>query len=726
MDVFMETSLLTHSESADPSMARLRIDAGNRADYRVEPKLFGKFCEHLGRNIYHGMDAGVLVNPTFGHWPFSAGTHHPDGGAIAEQDEDRILARIQAYCDRYELPAPRRHWEAYFDAIAFGWLPYDDTGDTVWSPDTGPNADRVQRVTLRESGRNGVVQFGYLPLHRTRTYEFRVRIRSPDGGTCRLSIHTVDGDADDQSARIGDVVASESIALRNDWTLTEGELAIPAEAPIGSDDLAAVSVTAEGPVDLIVDRVLLYPDDHVNRADSEVIELLSDAELPILRWPGGNFVSGYRWRDGVGPVRERPTTDNPAWDGVEPNLFGTQEFMAFCEEIGAEPMICVNAGDGTPEEAARWVEYCNGSTDTRMGQLRAEHGHPRPYDVTYWEIGNELFGTWQTHWTTPAGNADRYRRFREAMLDVDPSIEVSAVGNRNSPDDAWNDRLIETAGDELETITDHVLAGGTVDSGTDPNELFEAFMSYSRQLNEEYANLRKRMRAAGIDAPKLAITELQLFAHFETNREIATHGSKLSPETMPTPKTISEALYFATVVNECIRLGQFVDLLTHTATVNHGGGLQKHRGHTWANPVHYGRKLVQSLAGGRPVHVDLECTTIETNRSFGDIEAVEGVPTIDALAAVTEDERDLVVVLVNRTSGREPIETTLTVEGVDVGTDATMTRLAADGMDVKNTYEEPERVVPESHDFTMDGGGCELTLEPYSLVRLRVPIEASA
>ena len=119
----------------------------------------------------------------------------------------------------------------------------------------------------------------------------------------------------------------------------------------------------------MVDRVLVYPDDHIDHADPEVVNHLRRSGLPLLRWPGGNFASGYDWRDGVGTVDERPVRPNPVWDGLEYNLFGTDEFMRFCENVGCEPSLCVNAGDGTPEEAAAWVEYCNGSTETPLGAL---------------------------------------------------------------------------------------------------------------------------------------------------------------------------------------------------------------------------------------------------------------------------------------------------------------------------------------------------------------------
>ena len=177
------------------------------------------------------------------------------------------------------------------------------------------------------------------------------------------------------------------------------------------------SIVAATAANVVLDRVLLYPSDHVHGADRDVVRLLKEARLPLLRWPGGNFTSGYHWRDGIGPVDSRPTTLNPVWHGIfEPNLFGTDEFLTFCRDVGCEPMICVNAGNGTAAGAAAWVEYCNGGPETPMGKLRAANGHPEPYGVRIWEIGNEIYGHWHVGWTTPAGNVDRYGRFMDELL----------------------------------------------------------------------------------------------------------------------------------------------------------------------------------------------------------------------------------------------------------------------------------------------------------------------
>jgi alpha-N-arabinofuranosidase len=447
----MSEELFGHAPRDDDSTATVTVDPFRRADHEVPPELFAKFAEHLGWNVYHGMDAQLLFNPTFGEWPFPAGcANSPDGGQRWETDPETVQEQIEEFAAIQDLPESEPLAEFYESGGAFWW---HSRGDVAVSPDTGPTGDRAQRIEVGGAAENdsesavngassngaGIQQWVYLPLQRTDGYELELRARAASETTLTVALKTTASDSSPDER-----VASAEIDVSTDWTTAEATLSVPDDVDAGDDDLFVAAVTAAEPANLVLDRVLLYPDDHVNRADPDVIEYLRESDLPLLRWPGGNFVSGYDWTDGVGPVGERPTKPNPAWGGLEYNLFGTAEFIEFCEAVGCEPMLCVNAGDGTPEEAARWVEYCNGDPEeTEMGALRAEHGYEEPFDVTYWEVGNELYGQWQVRWTTPDGYADRYERFREAMLEADPSIQLTACGCRQARP---QDRNVGTSG----------------------------------------------------------------------------------------------------------------------------------------------------------------------------------------------------------------------------------------------------------------------------------------
>ena len=134
---------------------------------------------------------------------------------------------------------------------------------------------------------------------------------------------------------------------------------------------------------------------------TDVLDALRRLKMPNIRYPGGNFVSGYRWRDGVGPKEDRPARMELAWHADEPNTFGTDEFIGFCRKLGTEPYLAVNCGDGDMREARDWLEYCNGAQNTALANLRRKNGYDAPHNVKYWGIGNEVDGPWQIGFKTP-------------------------------------------------------------------------------------------------------------------------------------------------------------------------------------------------------------------------------------------------------------------------------------------------------------------------------------
>jgi alpha-N-arabinofuranosidase len=182
---------------------------------------------------------------------------------------------------------------------------------------------------------------------------------------------------------------------------------------------------------------------------TDVIEALRELRIPIVRWPGGCFVSAYHWKDGIGPDRE-PTFDK-AWNVEEPNTFGTDEFVAWCEAIGAEPYICTNAGTGTAEEMSDWVEYCNGTLG-RWARRRAANGHEQPHGVKYWSIGNENWGGHEIGAKKAPEWAALVTESGKMMLRADPSIKLLAAA---LPDVDWTLPLLRAAGRYLSYISIH-------------------------------------------------------------------------------------------------------------------------------------------------------------------------------------------------------------------------------------------------------------------------------
>jgi alpha-N-arabinofuranosidase len=171
----------------------------------------------------------------------------------------------------------------------------------------------------------------------------------------------------------------------------------------------------------------------------------------MYRWPGGNFVSGYDWRDGIGDRDKRPPRTNPAWTGVEHNDFGFHEFIHFCRLVKAEPLVTVNTGFGDAYSAAAQLEYANGSTDTLMGALRAKNGDREPFNVRYWAVGNEMWGRWQLGYMSLQHYVLKHNWVVDKMREVDPNIVPIASGNAGP----WSEGLLRSCADHIDLIAEH-------------------------------------------------------------------------------------------------------------------------------------------------------------------------------------------------------------------------------------------------------------------------------
>ncbi|MGC9969832.1 MAG: alpha-L-arabinofuranosidase C-terminal domain-containing protein [Bryobacteraceae bacterium] len=209
----------------------------------------------------------------------------------------------------------------------------------------------------------------------------------------------------------------------------------------------------------------------------DTMKAVQELGVSILRWPGGNFVSGYNWKDGIGPKDQRPARPDYAWGGVETNRFGTDEFLQYCERIGVEPYICINAGLGTIEDARNWVEYCNGDRKTYWADQRRKNGREKPYGVKVWGLGNELDGPWQLGHKS----AEDYAKFAleagKAMRWTDPSIKLIASGSSNFGADwiGWNRTVLEKTRDVIDYLSLHTYIGNRENN-------FEQFLAASQNI----------------------------------------------------------------------------------------------------------------------------------------------------------------------------------------------------------------------------------------------------
>ncbi|MDE3180102.1 MAG: hypothetical protein KGM47_10655, partial [Acidobacteriota bacterium] len=410
--------------------AEIEILSAAHASFRIPRTDYGTFLEDIGHSVFGGVSAQLLDNPSLENYDASL-------GAL----QGRFSAPAFAESSRLGLPLP--------------WVPLRPNEGWRYEPRWGhaANSERYLYVMGLEGQEVGIRQTIYLPVERELAYNGVLFASSTEGAqTLEVSFRR----ANQPDA----VLASALLAVpgARGWHKLKFHLALSANAvaPLEPVDFA---VSIRGSHRISLDEIRLYPADSIDGLDPAVIQAAKSLDSPLLRF-GGNFTSGYHWEDGVGPVDLRPTKLNQAWGYPEYNLFGTDELMKFCKLIGARPQICLNLGSGSVDEARRWVEYCQGNTETPEGKIRAQNGHPAPYDVTAWELGNELWGHFQIGYETPEGYAAQYLKFYNAIRGLVPaSTMIFANGADIDFFHDWNGALINRDGAELHYLTSHFVIG---------------------------------------------------------------------------------------------------------------------------------------------------------------------------------------------------------------------------------------------------------------------------
>ena len=286
----------------------------------------------------------------------------------------------------------------------------------------------------------------------------------------------------------------------------------------------------------------------------------------------------------------------------------------------------------------------------------------------------------------------------------------------------WNDTLIAGLGTAVERITDHPLIGGGVAASVEPLDVYRDFMAVPEVLQHKWEALRDSMVKGGIANPRLAVTELQLFAHISPNSD-TNAPVRLTYERMPGQPTITEAIYDTLIYHAAIRLAPFVELITHSAIVNHGGGLRKEREHVWANPCYYARSAFAAFGESRPVATEIEAASEQAPMVLPDlIKAAKSTSysDVDALAALAKDG-SLLLSIVNRRAGAGPLHLAVDLTGFRANGSAEVWTLAGDAPWEANTLEHQELVRPVTSKLPVQGNKLNLDIRPYSIVRLRVP-----
>lgn len=435
----------------------------------------------------------------------------------------------------------------------------------------------------------------------------------------------------------------------------------------------------------------------------DVIAALRRLRMPLVRYPGGNFASGYHWRDGIGPVEKRPARLDLAWHAIDSNHFGTDEFIHFCRLVGTEPFLVVNCGDGDMREARDWVEYCNGTADTAITRLRRENGFDAPHNVRYWGIGNEVDGHWQIGYKTPQEYARAFTEFGKVMKWVDPQIKLVASAISHWEGDVLERirLLIEQASDLLDYVDIHWYFNNRADD-------FAAFMTVSETIEERLAGIEGMIRGVKLDR---RIKREIAIAVGEWNVVYRTDLDKGIEEVYNLEDALVAAMHF----NAFIRHARTVRMANIAQIVNMIAPIRTHKEGLVLQTIFYPFELYSTHCGDAALDV---FWTGETFSGGGHT----GVRVLDVAGTYREAGRELALFVVNR-SRDAAAETAIKLAAgrlagkVDVYT--------VNGSDIKaeNTFDAPDRVGVSHTTLAAAGDTLEMSFPPHSVTVLVAQVQ---
>ncbi|KIW73272.1 hypothetical protein PV04_01404 [Phialophora macrospora] len=369
----------------------------------------------------------------------------------------------------------------------------------------------------------------------------------------------------------------------------------------------------------------------------DVIQALKSLDVPVFRYPGGNFCATYHWQDGIGPRDQRPGRPELAWDNVETNHFGTDEFMAWCSAVGAEPYLCLNFGTGTLDEAMAWVEYCNGTKDTYYANLRRKNGHPDPYKVKYWALGNEVWGPWQVNQMTQEAYAERALQWAKALKLLDPSIQLILCGKEGAT--SWDHYTLK-----------HCLQpAGLSDLGEQRMPLIDMHSIHLYTASDDhYENVTAPLAAERAIEVCSSLIDLAMVENKipptqkrpticfdEWNVWLPTRavGSKGAEETY----TLSDALAVACWLNVLVRKSKDVGMANIAQSVNVISPLMTTQDGIIKQTTWWPYELFCRFMKGHQIAVHVDCARYMGPTKPGWVRAVKDTPYLDVSATVDDE-----------------------------------------------------------------------------------------
>jgi len=634
--------------AAEPVSVTIRVD---QKGPQINPFIYGQFIEHLGRCIYGGIWAEMLEDRKF-YFPIT---------------------------ENYD-PYKSLQDTAFPVVGASPWQIIGDPENLVMLKEASFVGDQTPRI-LPGAG----IRQRDLAVVKGKRYEGYIWLQSQGGSGGPVEVALVWGDEPTQR-QIHTMEAVSAEYQRHAFVFTAR----------ATTDVAMLEVRVAGDRPVSVGTLSLMPADHVRGMRADTLALLKQLNAPIYRWPGGNFVSGYDWRDGIGPRDRRPPRKNPAWTGVEHNDFGIDDFIAFCREVNTEPMIAVNTGFGDAYSAAQEVEYCNSSAETVGGSRRVKNGRAEPYSVKYWCVGNEMFGPWQLGFMQLGHYVQKHNRVAQSMRQADSTIRLVGVGNldgfnrKHDPDQkvGWSEGMLQACSHSMDYISEHFYRGRTPWAPETPNVAGHVGLLRD-SIREKAAGHRQLQEKLGLLPDRMIPIAMDEWNYWHSPYAYGELGCVYD---------LADALGVAAGLHEYFRNSDIIQMAHYAQTVNVIGCIKTTKSDAFLSTTALPLLLYRQQFGTTPVTVS------------GNQEA----HGLDVAAALTAAGDALTIGVVNPHG--EPRELRIEVAGAQTTGPAHLWRIVGDKPTEHNSAASRPIAIDGPMDIAFDG---TVTVPPYSVSLFR-------
>lgn len=424
----------------------------------------------------------------------------------------------------------------------------------------------------------------------------------------------------------------------------------------------------------------------------DYIDAMKELKITNMRWPGGNFVMGYNWQDGIGPKDQRPARINLAWGGIDNNHVGTDEWVELNKSIGSENVVCVNLGLGTIQDALHWVEYCNYKKGTYYSDLRAKYGHPKPYDVKIWDLGNEVDGA---PWELGHKDAEDYvkiaREAAKAMRSVDHTIKLVASGSSYYESTGkwveWNRKVLTGLGDMINYISIHRY--------WDRSNDYYTFMGQSAMDFEEKINIT----ADEIEAVR-AMKDFKNPIYISVD-EWGSFG-----------RNFRSVLPIAQCLNSFIRHANIVKMSNFTMMTSLLSS-DREKG-TFKSPLFYTYKLFSNSCRGNSVDTYVQCDTFNTDK-------YKGIPYLDVTTVYNKETNTAFINVVNRDKDKAISTQIINDSGMFSGK-AEASLVDSDSLNAPFTFDKQKEYVPVTKEIEIKDGKISYSFPAHSFTQIKVEV----